>query len=121
MALPSTYTRVALANRPKDFINSDTFSTEVNRLEDLKPSDTHVVVRVDYISLDPAMRGWINERGSYVSAVKIGETMRAFGFGTVVKVKDGKAGGLKVGDVVKGQMGWAEYRLLRESELEKLR
>ncbi len=120
MALPTTYSRVALANRPKTFIEPDTFAIETQRLEDLQPSDTHVVVRVDYISLDPAMRGWINERGSYVSAVKIGETMRAFGFGTVVKVKDGKTGGLKVGDTVKGQMGWAEYRLLRESELEKL-
>ncbi len=112
---------MALANRPKTFIEPDTFAIETQRLDDLKPSDTHVVVRVDYISLDPAMCGWINERGSYVSAVKIGETMRAFGFGTVVKVKDGKTGGLKVGDTVKGQMGWAEYRLLRESELEKLR
>ncbi|KLO17197.1 alcohol dehydrogenase [Schizopora paradoxa] len=120
MSRPPTYIRVVLANRPETFIDPDTFIIETKALGDLQPSDTHVAVRVDYISLDPAMRGWINEKESYVSPVEIGETMRAFGIGTVVKVKEGKSDGLKVGDVVKGQMGWTEYNLLRESELMKL-
>ncbi len=121
MALPSSYSRVTLANRPKVLIESDTFAVDTQRLEDLKPSYTHVVVRADYISLDPAMRVWLNEQESYVPPVQIGETMRAYGCGTVGKVQEGKVGGLKVGDTVKGRLGWTEYELLKESELENLR
>lgn len=71
----------------------------------LTPSKpTEVLVRVDYISIDPAMRGWLNDTRSYIPPVQIGETMRAQGVGTVVKVhsNDGK---FKVGDVVKAAFG----------------
>ena len=49
-----------------------------------EPGDGEFLVRVLYISLDPAMRGWMNEGRSYVPPVGIGEVMRAGGVGRVV-------------------------------------
>ena len=49
-----------------------------------EPGDGEFLVRVLYISLDPAMRGWMNEGRSYVPPVGLGEVMRAGGVGRVV-------------------------------------
>ena len=51
-----------------------------------EPADGQFVVEVDYLSLDPAMRGWMNEGRSYVPPVGIGEVMRAGGIGRVRRV-----------------------------------
>ena len=48
------------------------------------PADGQFVVALEYLSLDPAMRGWMNEARSYVPPVGIGEVMRAGGLGRVV-------------------------------------
>ena len=45
-----------------------------------------VLIRVRYISLDPAMRGWMNDSKSYIAPVGIGEVMRAGAVGRVVEV-----------------------------------
>src|SRR5262249_51184576 len=71
-----------------------------------EPGDNEVVVKVLYISLDPAMRGWMNEGKSYVPPVKLGEVMRAGGAGRVVTSKHP---GFAVGDHVTGLFGVQEY------------
>ena len=48
------------------------------------PEDGEFLVKVLYLSLDPAMRGWMNDRRSYVPPVAIGDVMRALGAGVVV-------------------------------------
>src|SRR5207245_4291572 len=53
------------------------------------PGPGEVVVQNLYISLDPAMRGWMNEGRSYIEPVKIGEVMRAGAVGRVVASLDG--------------------------------
>lgn len=67
------------------------------------------------MSLDPAMRGWLNDSRSYVKPVAIGETMRAGGLGVVEKVGEGS--GLKVGDYVYGTVGWTEWGVYPDKEL----
>ena len=47
-----------------------------------EPALGEVLVKVQYISLDPAMRGWMNDRKSYIAPVGLGEVMRAGGVGT---------------------------------------
>ncbi|HEU4375181.1 MAG TPA: NADP-dependent oxidoreductase, partial [Telluria sp.] len=47
-------------------------------------ADGEIVVKALYLSLDPAMRGWMNEGKSYIRPVAIGEVMRAGGVGVVV-------------------------------------
>ncbi len=49
-----------------------------------EPEEGGIVVKVLYLSLDPAMRGWMNEGKSYIRPVAIGEVMRAGGLGVVV-------------------------------------
>ena len=68
--------------------------------------DGEVRIKVLYISLDPAMRGWMNEGKSYVRPVNIGEVMRAGGIGIVEESKSGK---FSAGDTVMGVMGVQRY------------
>lgn len=73
-----------------------------------EPGDGQFVVKVSHLSLDPAMRGWMNEGKSYIRPVGIGEVMRAGAAGTVTASKHEK---FKVGDVVTGGFGVQEYAL----------
>jgi NADPH-dependent curcumin reductase CurA len=53
-----------------------------------EPAEGGVLVKTLALSLDPAMRGWMNEGKSYIPPVGIGEVMRAGGVGTVVASKN---------------------------------
>ena len=68
--------------------------------------DGEIVVKALYLSLDPAMRGWMNEGKSYIRPVAIGETMRAGGVGVVVESNSDK---FAVGDYVSGGIGVQQY------------
>ena len=52
-----------------------------------EPGDGEFLVKILYISLDPAMRGWMNEGRSYIAPVGIGEVMRAGAVGRVIASK----------------------------------
>lgn len=105
MTLPSEATKIVLVERPKGPVNDSTFRTEKVPMTSLTPSkSSEVLVRVDYVSMDPAMRGWLNDTRSYIAPVQIGETMRAGGIGTVVKVHETDSK-FKIGDVVQGFFG----------------
>jgi NADPH-dependent curcumin reductase CurA len=71
-----------------------------------EPGDGQFRVKVEYLSLDPAMRGWMNEGRSYVPPVQIGEVMRALGAGTV---ESSNNPGFDVGDTVVGVFGAQEH------------
>jgi NADPH-dependent curcumin reductase CurA len=73
-----------------------------------EPGDGQFVVRNVYISLDPAMRGWMNEGKSYVPPVGIGEVMRAYAAGEVIASKHPK---FPVGSHAAGVFGVQEYAL----------
>jgi NADPH-dependent curcumin reductase CurA len=68
--------------------------------------DGEIVVKVLYLSLDPAMRGWMNEGKSYIRPVAIDEVMRAGGIGKVIASKSTK---FAVGDTVSGSLGVQQY------------
>ncbi|HLW55573.1 MAG TPA: NADP-dependent oxidoreductase [Candidatus Angelobacter sp.] len=72
------------------------------------PGPGEVLVKTMYLSLDPAMRGWMNEGRSYIAPVAIGEVMRAGGAGKVVASQNP---GFAVGDHVTGILGAQEYAL----------
>ena len=73
------------------------------------PADGQVLIKVLQLSLDPAMRGWMNEGRSYIPPVGIGEVMRAGGIGKVVASKNPQ---FAAGDVVSGYFGIQEYCLI---------
>ena len=73
-----------------------------------------VVVKTLLLSLDPAMRGWMNEGKSYIAPVAIDEVMRAGGIGEVVASQSDK---LAVGDLVSGALGVQEYAAFGADQL----
>ncbi|KAI0040260.1 alcohol dehydrogenase [Auriscalpium vulgare] len=114
---PTHYTRIVFNERPQAHIEPNTFRKEVVPF-DLKPGKGEMVVKTDWLSLDPAMRSWLRDTRSYIEPVKLGEVMRAGGLGTVVAVGDGAR--LRVGDVVEATPGWTEYAVLKEKGVKKL-
>jgi NADPH-dependent curcumin reductase len=71
-------------------------------------TEGQILIKNEYISLDPAMRGWMNEGTTYIKGVEIGEVMRALGVGIVIESKNGK---FKVGDAVSGLTGVQLYTI----------
>lgn len=103
---PSTYTRVVLAERPKGPINASTFNI-IDAPFDLKPADDEALVKVEYLSIDPAMRLWLDEN-TYIHPMAIGDTMGAIGLGTVIEA--GSNSGVFVGDQISGRIGTCDRR-----------
>ena len=80
------------------------------------PDAGGVLVRTLMLSLDPAMRGWMNEGKSYIAPVGIGEVMRAGGIGTVIA---SKSPAFAVGDTVYGTLGVQEYARFDAGQIAK--
>ena len=78
------------------------------------PGEGEVLVRVLYISLDPAMRGWMNEGKSYIRPVQLGAVMRALALGRVVR---SQSPDFREGDIVTGALGVQDYATLPAREL----
>ncbi|HAS44253.1 MAG TPA: NADP-dependent oxidoreductase [Microscillaceae bacterium] len=96
--------QVILKQRPvglPDESTWETIQTEIPTAE-----EGQVVVKQHYISLDPAMRGWMNEGKSYIPPVQIGAVMRAGSIGEVIESKHST---FKVGDVISGAGGVQQY------------
>ena len=94
-----------LASRPVGMPKRSNWSYTEEPVREL--ADDEVLVKVLYISLDPAMRGWMNEGKVYIAPVGIGEVMRAGGIGRVIASKNP---GFAVGDHVTGALGRAGIR-----------
>jgi len=101
---PTINHQIRLAARPSGLPKrSDWRFTEEPVRE---PNEGEVLVKVLYLSLDPAMRGWMNDAKSYIPPVAIGEVMRAGGAGRVIASRHAK---FSVGDFVSGTTGLQEY------------
>ncbi|WP_226352717.1 NADP-dependent oxidoreductase [Pseudonocardia sp. ICBG601] len=96
--------QVRLAARPQGTPGPEVWEHTTEPVPE--PGEGRIVVRVSHISLDPAMRGWMNEGRSYAPPVGIGEVMRALGLGEVVASKNPD---FAVGDTVTGVLGVQEY------------
>ncbi|TRM64225.1 hypothetical protein BD626DRAFT_491147 [Schizophyllum amplum] len=108
---------IVLAERPtKDIDPARTFRQETREVGD--PGEGEVLVKVMWLSLDPAMRGWLNDKRSYLPPVQIGETMRSGGLGVVAKAGEGVK--LAVGDAVQCTPGWTEYAVLKAASCTKI-
>jgi NADPH-dependent curcumin reductase CurA len=77
-----------------------------------EPGEGELLVKNEYISLDPAMRGWMAEGRSYIPPVQIGEVMRA---GTVGEVLASRGERFSPGDHVTSWLGVQEYAVCPES------
>ena len=93
-----------LARRPSGLVERSDF--EVVTEPAPEPGEGEFLVEVLFISIDPAMRGWMNDVRSYLPPVEIGAVMRALGAGRVVSSKHP---GYSPGDHVVGTFGVQEY------------
>jgi len=133
----STYKAVYLAKRPKStIVPGETFSIKehpIPKAVDLK--DGEIIFQALYLSLDPAMRGWLNGKHtlqtllsftdisfftdvrSYVPPVQIGEIMRGI---TIGVVKASKSKTFPVGSHAIGSVGWTEIAVVKDKQLERI-
>ena len=112
MQVPTNFKQITLHERPTAAIEPTTFKTVQVAGSDVisKLKEDQVIVRVDYVSLDPAMRGWLSTARSYLPPVQIGEVMRSAGLGEVVKVGSAVTK-VKIGDFI--QAGTGQSTLLQ--------
>ena len=95
-----------LKKRPIGFPDEDTWELSEEILPSLNEGE--ILIENNYISLDPAMRGWMNETRSYIEPVKIGDVMRAGSIGKVIESNNPK---FSEGDVVSGGSGVQKYSI----------
>ena len=110
-----TNRRIVMASRPTAYPEAQHF-----RLEEVPtptPSEGEALVEVEWLSLDPYMRGRMREGPSYATPVQVGEVMTG---GVVGRVVESRTPELSVGDIVDGSLGWQEYAVARPSQLRKV-
>ncbi|WP_114951626.1 NADP-dependent oxidoreductase [Sphingosinicella terrae] len=113
--------QIRLASRPDGIPQADNFAM----IEDDVPeaADGELLVRNLYLSVEPAMRGWIVDKGNYSAPVAIGEVMRSLAVGCVEQTN---VDGFEKGALLLGWFGWQEWaaatpdkviRRIRETDL----
>jgi NADPH-dependent curcumin reductase CurA len=96
--------QVWLRSRPTGIPRASDFGLREVALPTI-PDDAFLVQN-QFLSADPAMRGWINDSYNYYSRIEIGDTMRAFAAGVIIESRNDA---YAVGDQVMGLFGWQEY------------
>jgi NADPH-dependent curcumin reductase CurA len=106
--MTSTYRRMLLAARPEGLVNATNFT-----LDDTAPiptiEDGEVLVKVRYLSIDPTIRGWLNDAPGYLPPIGLGEVIRSGGIGEVIASNNDA---YPVGATVFGMLGWQEYAVV---------
>ncbi|MDP6567185.1 MAG: NADP-dependent oxidoreductase [Alphaproteobacteria bacterium] len=112
----ATNHQYVLARRPEGALQENNFAWREGPVPE--PGDGEAVVRVLYLSLDPANRGWLNEVPTYRPPVPLDGVMAGF---TIGRVAASKRDDLAVGDLVEGDGGWQDYAVFGpDDEIHKL-
>jgi NADPH-dependent curcumin reductase CurA len=106
--------QVRLASRPVGLPTRDNWSFTTEPVAE--PGPGGVLVKTLSLSLDPAMRGWMNEGKSYIPPVEIGAVMRAGGVGKVIASNNPA---FAVGDYVNAGLDVQEYCLIPEAQIKR--
>ncbi|MFD2208086.1 NADP-dependent oxidoreductase [Kiloniella antarctica] len=106
--------KLVLAKRPDANVSADIFRLEEEQLPAL--NNGQFLVRNLYLSVDPAMRGWVTDMPNYIPPVALGEVMRSFAVGKIV---ESKHAGFSTGEIVYGRFGWQELTISDGSDVER--
>lgn len=106
--------QLVLAARPNPGITEDLWQRRESPTP--APGEGQFLVRNQYLSIDPAMRGWIAAAANYAQPVPIGAPMRSFAVGEVVASRSLQ---YEVGEVVMGRFGWQDYCLCDGPEVDR--
>jgi NADPH-dependent curcumin reductase len=98
--------QVKLAQRPKGMAQKEDFLIENSEIPNI--SEGQVLIKNHYISIDPAIRGWMNEGTTYIPGIAIGSVIRAFAVGEIVESKNAQ---LPVGQMIGGLLGATTYAI----------
>ncbi|WP_191859537.1 NADP-dependent oxidoreductase [Hanstruepera ponticola] len=98
--------QLILNKRPKGMPDSDTWSLQEAPIPEIENGE--LLIQNHYISLDPAMRGWMNDSKSYIEPVALGDVMRAGTIGKVIKSNNNK---FNIGQTVTGWGGVQQYTI----------
>lgn len=101
---PQSQRQVQLIKRPVGIPQAEHFAVVEAPLPEA--AEGQVLIRNRFLSVDPAMRTWVNVVGNYSEPVAIGAVMRSFAVGEVVA---SRLAGYRPGDRVMGMFGWQEY------------
>jgi NADPH-dependent curcumin reductase CurA len=107
--------QVRLAARPDGLPKDSSWSFDEAPIPEI--GDGEALVKISHVSLDPAMRSWMNEGTTYIEAVEVGDVMRAGTVGTVIK---SNSPDLVEGDAVRGVLGVQQYGVAKAKKLEKI-
>jgi len=107
--------QVRLKSRPNGIPQPDNFEIVTASLPDI--GSGQFLVRNEYLSVEPAMRGWVSAVANYSTPVGLGEVMRAFSAGRVVASRHR---GYREGDAVMGMLGWQEYAISDGSAITRI-
>ena len=113
--MPAEMQRIVLAKRPDGAPTAENFRLESVAMPE--PGDGEVLARILYLSLDPYMRGRMDDAKSYAEAVAVDATMEG---GCVAQVEASNAPGFEPGDIVMGMFGWASHGVAKAKTLLKL-
>jgi NADPH-dependent curcumin reductase CurA len=102
--LPKLNHQVRLKSRPSGIPQAEHFELAETPVPDLR--EREFLVRNDFLSVEPAMRGWVSAVANYAKPVGIGEVMRSFAAGEVVASRHPA---YAEGDKVMGLLGWQRY------------
>ena len=108
-----TNNKLILKKRPDPDVKEDLFDFISQELRTLQKNE--FLINVKYLSIDPAMRGWINIVGNYSNPVEINETMRRLGVGKIISSKNKL---FCVGEYVVGWLGWQKYSIVNEKDIQ---
>ncbi len=111
---PSVNRQVLLKSRPSAIPQADNFEIVESRVPE--PGPGQVLVRNLYLSVEPAMRGWVSAAANYSEPVAIGAVMRSFAAGRIVASNDPA---WPVGTLVTGLFGWQDYALVEPKTIQR--
>ena len=106
--------QVLLKARPSGIPQAEHF--EIVEAPVVEPTDGQLIVRNLYLSVEPAMRGWVSSVGNYSDPVPLGGVMRAFTVGRVITSRSAE---YAIGDVVTGMFGWQDYAVVDASKVQR--
>ena len=113
MSLELINNKIVLKKRPNPSVTEELFELKTEELKELQ--DGEILVNVKYVSIDPAMRGWISDVGNYSEPVAIDGTMRSLGVGKIISSKDKD---FIENEYVVGWLGWQKYAVVSKSAIQ---
>lgn len=106
--------QVRLRSRPVGIPQAEHF--EIVDAPVPEPGPGEILVRNAFLSVEPAMRGWVNDAPNYLPPVPVGAVMRSYAVG---RVERSNHGGYKQGDIVTGMFGWQEWAAVPAATVER--